>query len=181
MGLLATGATITTKIGRRAWRQFPARQARTRSTSGACSLAEVIDWLEKISCSWKKLLNPGKTKVGPGAVSQSQHELTGTINQVDWAEQIKTQVHAEFDRVAKALELAASKRAGQDRADIQLMIAILEDKRAEVMANDRAGYFIHDWQELRGQVRELITKDPRYGMIKASKPGGAITMNSAGR
>ena len=46
------------------------------------------------------------------------------------------------------------------------MIAILEDKRAEVMANDRAGYFIHDWQELRGQVRELIAEDPRYRRSK---------------
>src|SRR3990172_1222151 len=99
----------------------------------------------------------------------AKHEMTGTINQVDWAEQIKTQVNAEFDRVARALELAASKRAGQDRADIRLMIAILEDKRAEVLANDRAGYFIHDWQELRGQVRELIAADPRYHTIKASR------------
>ena len=90
-------------------------------------------------------------------------------------------MNEEFDRVAKALELAASKRAGQDRADIRLMIAILEDKRAEVLANDRAGYFIHDWQELRGQVRDMITADPLYRTIKASKPGGAITMNSAGR
>ena len=99
----------------------------------------------------------------------AKHEMTGTINQVDWAEQIKTQVNAEFDRVAKALEQASSKRAGQDREDIQLMSAILEDKRAEVMANDRAGYFIHDWQELRGQVRELIAEDPRYRTIKASR------------
>ena len=96
-------------------------------------------------------------------------EMTGTINQVDWAEQIRAQVNAEFDRVAKALELAASKRAEQDRADIQVMIAILEEKRAEVMANDRAGYFIHDWQELRGQVRKMITEDPRYRTIKASR------------
>ena len=110
----------------------------------------------------------------------AKHEMTGTINQVDWAEQIKTQVNAEFDRVAKALELAASKRAGQDRADIQLMIAILEDKRAEVMANDRAGYFIRDWQELRGQVRMLIAEDPRSATIQ-SKPGGAATINPAGR
>ena len=36
------------------------------------------------------------------------------------------------------------------------------------MANDQAGYFIHDWQELRGQVRELIAEDPRYRTIKAS-------------
>ena len=109
-------------------------------------------------------MNRGKTKVG-----LQKHEMTGTINQVDWAEQIKTQVNAEFDRVAKALELASSKRGGQDREDIQLMSTILEDKRAEVMANDRAGYFIHDWQELRGQVRELIAEDPRYRSIKASR------------
>jgi hypothetical protein len=37
------------------------------------------------------------------------------------------------------------------------------------MANNRAGYFIHDWQELHGQVRELITDDPRYRTIKASR------------
>ena len=46
------------------------------------------------------------------------------------------------------------------------MIAILEDKRTGVMANEQAGYFIHDWQELRGQVRELIVGDSRYKAIK---------------
>lgn len=109
-----------------------------------------------------------------------KHDMTGTINQVDWAEQIKTQVNAEFDRVAKALEQASSKRAGQDRADIQLMIAILEDKRAEVMANDRAGYFIRDWQELRGQVRELIADDPRYRTIKARRTARQPVITPAG-
>jgi len=97
--------------------------------------------------------------------------MIGTMNQVDWAEQIKIQVNAEFDRVAKALELAASKRAEEDRADIQLMITILEDKRAAVMANNRAGYFIHGWQELRDQVRELITGDPRYNRIRRTNSG----------
>lgn len=47
------------------------------------------------------------------------------------------------------------------------MIAILEDKRAEVMANEQAGYFIHDWQELRDQVRELIVGDHSYKAIKS--------------
>jgi len=115
----------------------------------------------------------GAARSIPVAATQ---KMIGTINQGDWAEQIKTQVNAEFDRVAKALELAASKRAEQDRADIQVMIAILEDKRAEVMANDRAGYFIHDWQELRGQGREMIAEDPRYTAIQVSR-AGAITMN----
>jgi hypothetical protein len=35
-----------------------------------------------------------------------------------------------------------------DRMDTQAVIAILEDKRAEVMPHQEDGYFIHDWQEL---------------------------------
>ena len=92
--------------------------------------------------------------------------LTGTVNQIGWAEQIKIQVDAEFDRVRAALEAAASKQSSQRRADTLAMIAILEDKRAQVMAHDLAGYFIHDWQELRSQVRELIVGDSRYKAIK---------------
>ena len=36
-----------------------------------------------------------------------------------------------------------------------------------MMAKDQAGYFIHDWQELRDQVRRMIIQDPRYLAIKA--------------
>ena len=41
--------------------------------------------------------------------------MTGTANQIEWAERIKAQVGAEFDRVAKALEGAAGKQAERDR------------------------------------------------------------------
>ncbi|MBI3895902.1 MAG: hypothetical protein HY313_08210 [Acidobacteria bacterium] len=95
--------------------------------------------------------------------------MTGTVNQVAWAMQIKASVTAEFDRVAKALESAASKQAEPDRMNTQAMIAILEEKRAEVMAKDQAGYFIHDWQELRDQVRQMIVQDFRYQAIKAAR------------
>ena len=94
--------------------------------------------------------------------------MTGTVNQIEWAKQIKSQVAAEFDRVKTALEAAAAKQSGQERMDTQAMIAILEEKRAEVMAHREAGYFIHDWQELRDQVRQLIINDARYKAIKAS-------------
>ena len=73
--------------------------------------------------------------------------MIGTANQIAWAEQIRVQVSAEFDRVRKALESAAEKQSGKRRADTEAMIAILEEKRAEVMAREEAGYFIHDWQE----------------------------------
>ena len=95
--------------------------------------------------------------------------MTGTPSQIEWAEQIKPRVSAEFDRVAKALQAAVDQRAEQDRMDTQAVIAILEEKRAEIMAKDEAGYFIRDWQELRDQVRQMIAQDSRYQAIKAKK------------
>jgi hypothetical protein len=99
----------------------------------------------------------------------SEKAMTGTVNQIEWAKQIKTQVSAEFDRVKMALEAAAGKQSGQDRLDTQTIIAILEDKRTEVMAHEEAGYFIHDWQEFRDQVRQMIMKDNRYLTIRAGR------------
>jgi hypothetical protein len=93
--------------------------------------------------------------------------LTGTVNQIEWATQIKAQVNSEFDRVKAALRAAAARQSGQDRIDTAAIIAILEEKRAEVMVHQEAGYFIHDWQELRDQVRRMIMTDHRYKAIKA--------------
>ena len=95
--------------------------------------------------------------------------MTGTPSQIEWAERIRPLVNAEFDRVASALTVAAADRGEQVRRDTDVVIAILEEKRAEVMARDQAGYFIHGWQELNDQVRQLIGKDPRYQSIKARK------------
>jgi hypothetical protein len=99
---------------------------------------------------------------GGSLARSAQIVMTGTVNQIAWAEQIKIQVDGEFDRVRGALKSAASKQSAKDREDTETMVAILEEKRAEVMAREHAAYFIHDWQELRGQVRELIVGDSRY-------------------
>ena len=93
--------------------------------------------------------------------------LAGTPNQIEWAEQIKDRVHKEFDRVGVILKSVAEKQVSWDQTDTLGLVAILEEKRHDVMAKDRAGYFIHDWQELSDQVREMIVKDPRYGKIMA--------------
>jgi hypothetical protein len=78
--------------------------------------------------------------------------MTGTPNQISWAELIKVRIGDEFDRVSSVL-------IERCRPDI---VTILEDKRREVLANDRAGYFIQTWSELNGQVRRMIMEDPRY-------------------
>lgn len=95
--------------------------------------------------------------------------MTGTPNQIAWAVQIKAQVDAEFDRVRKILEHAMTKESPRDATDIESIIRILEDKRTEVMGNEQAGYFIHDWQELGNRVSRMIVGDPRYQAIKASQ------------
>jgi hypothetical protein len=93
--------------------------------------------------------------------------LVGTPNQIEWAEQIRDRVHKEFDRVGTILKAVAAKQVGWDQTDTLKLIAILDEKYHHVMSNDKAGYFIHDWQELGSQVREMIVKDPRYGKIMA--------------
>ena len=95
--------------------------------------------------------------------------LTGTVNQIEWAERIRTSVIAEFERVAKALSEAAGHRAANTETNARLALAILADKRDEVMANDRAGYFIREWQESDAKVRQMITSDPRYEAIRVSR------------
>ena len=106
---------------------------------------------------------------GGSAARMAELRMIGTVNQIAWAEQIKAQVDAEFDRVRKVLESVATKQSPEDGRDLQAIIRLLEDKRAEVMGNEQAGYFIHDWQELRDQVRQLIVGDPRYKAIMADQ------------
>jgi cell division FtsZ-interacting protein ZapD len=95
--------------------------------------------------------------------------MIGTASQIEWAAQIRSRVDAEFDRVANAFRSTASRQGQPDRDDTLAVIAILEEKRSEVMANDQAGYFIRDWQELTDQVRRMIAADGRYHAIKAKR------------
>jgi hypothetical protein len=96
-------------------------------------------------------------------------KMTGTTSQIEWAMQIRLNVDLEFDRVANAFKALSGKQTEQDQAETRAVIAILEEKRVETMANDKAGYFIRDWQELSDQVRQLIAKDSRYQAIKANR------------
>jgi hypothetical protein len=93
-------------------------------------------------------------------------KLTGTPNQVEWAERIRLTVAQEFDRVARAFEAQMAIQTGEKQAETRTILAILEQKRAETMTITHAGYFIRDWQELSDQVRRKIAEDPRYQAIK---------------
>jgi len=107
----------------------------------------------------------GAARLSPGA------SMTGTASQLEWARRIRRQVNAEFDRVAEVFRSVARKQSESKRAETEAVIAILEDKRAEVMSRQQAGYFIHDWQEIGDQVRQMIFRDARYQAIKTNRKG----------
>ena len=97
--------------------------------------------------------------------------MTGTPSQTEWAERIKAQVGAEFDRVSASFRSVAEKQKENRRLETEAIISILEEKRAEVMARDQAGYFIKEWQEISDQVRKMLLADARYQMIRAKSNG----------
>jgi hypothetical protein len=97
---------------------------------------------------------------------ENESTLTGSPAQVEWAERIRLTVAQEFDRVAKVFQAQVMIQTGAKQAETRTIIAILEQKRAETLANSQAGYFIRDWQELSDQVRQMIAKDPRYLAIR---------------
>jgi hypothetical protein len=104
-----------------------------------------------------------------GLSNPAIRSLCGTPNQIEWAQRIRRTVNAEFDRVAKALLSATSKQSSVNQCDAETVIAILEEKRSEVMLNSQAGYFIHEWQETGGRVRQMIIDDPRYTAMSAKR------------
>jgi hypothetical protein len=95
--------------------------------------------------------------------------LTGTPNQIEWAEQIRLTVAQEFDRVAKVFEAQVRIQTGQQEAETRTILAVLEQKRAETMSIPSAGYFIRVWRDLNDQVRQMIAEDPRYQLIRAQR------------
>jgi hypothetical protein len=104
--------------------------------------------------------------------------LLGTAGQIEWAEKIKTRVNAEFDRVAETLEAVARRQSIEDCRDTRAIIAILEEKRLEVLRRNEAGYFIKNWQELTDQVQKLVRDDSRYPGIRLAKAARTKTPQS---
>ena len=62
--------------------------------------------------------------------------LKGSVAQVHWAEEIRRRVDAEFDRVAASFTSIAERQSETTRADTYAIIAILEQKRNEVLARE---------------------------------------------
>ncbi len=98
--------------------------------------------------------------------------LIGSSAQIEWAEPIRIRVGEEFERVANTLRGVALRQTTERRAGTEEILAILEEKRVAVMARDQAGYFIHDWGEIGGQVQRMLANDSRFLEIRARWQSG---------
>ena len=95
--------------------------------------------------------------------------MIGNEDQIERAEKIKVRLNNEFDRIATALASSAAKQTGQDKSDVEAVIVILEEKRAEILSKGQADYYINNWRELNDRVRILISQDVRYLAINTRK------------
>ncbi len=94
--------------------------------------------------------------------------LTGTESQVEWAQRIRVSVRDDFERVEKSFRSVADGQDASTRARTEAILAILRDKREDVMGRREAGYFIKEWQEISDQVRQAIRKDARFQAVRAA-------------
>lgn len=95
--------------------------------------------------------------------------MNGTPKQIEWANEIRVRIDGEFDRVANLLRAKARGQSSADRMDTLEVVSLLEDLRVEVLSQDKAGYFIREWQEVDGRVRLLILGHPRYLSIQSRR------------
>jgi hypothetical protein len=95
--------------------------------------------------------------------------MTGNQSQVEWAQRLKLKVSTEFERVVRVFEGVAAKQQEPERAETGTIIAIVKELRDAVLANEDAGYYIRGWQEIKDQVRQMVSQDPRYVAIRASR------------
>jgi hypothetical protein len=65
--------------------------------------------------------------------------MIGTVNQI--AGSLKSRHKWKQNLIACGKCLSLTKQSPNDGTDLQAIIRILEDKRAEVMGNEQAGYF----------------------------------------
>ena len=77
----------------------------------------------------------------------------GTELQVKWPERIELLMSAHLD-LRNARELVAREQDAEDRINTQALLVLSEDKRRDI-AQDEAGYLIHEWQALRDQARRM--------------------------
>ncbi len=109
-----------------------------------------------------------KPETNPPGYATDFREATGQAFG-GWVRQLRIRINSEFDDVAAALQLVASRQQSKRRLETEAIVAILEDKRLEVMAMADKPELLYEWHHVGDQVRRLLFEDPRYKKIRLSR------------
>jgi hypothetical protein len=107
----------------------------------------------------------------PGAVGLSARSapVREVISREALAKEITEKLNAEFDRVVRSIQEGSSKFRGLDPGEIARLLAILEEKRAAVFAEQSASGFterlIEQWQHGMHRVQTMFGADDRVKAI----------------
>ena len=156
-------------------KQAPLNNASEGDRSHAAAPCEVVGGTvpEEHAFALSRWENEGGSPLFFPGLQFTTRPLVGTASQIEWAQLIQTRVNDEFNRVALSFRSIAERQSTRKRSDTEAIMAILEEKRVEVLSQNRAGYFIRDWQEISDQVRQMVGNDARYQKIKAERPARA--------
>jgi hypothetical protein len=98
-------------------------------------------------------------------LSVSSAPVREVISREVLAKEISEKLNGEFDRVARSIQEGSSKFRGLDPAEIGKLIAILEEKRAAVFAEESAPNFVEQWQHGLHRVQTMFGADDRVKVI----------------
>lgn len=94
--------------------------------------------------------------------------LIGHTSQIAWANQIRSQISASFDRLVIAIESGNNRYRGLDAAEITALLEMVETHRAAILSIPDAQHFLDHWQDPVDRVQRLIHGDERWkGIMEA--------------
>ena len=111
----------------------------------------------------------GPTQVaGPRSVwgsGQNLPPLTGLASQISWANQIRSQVNASFDRVLSSIQAGINRYKSLEADETATLLDLVEEHRVKVLGVADAQYFLDHWQDPVDRVQRLIHADDRWKLI----------------
>jgi hypothetical protein len=96
-------------------------------------------------------------------------DLQGPPNRVAWANEIRSRVGSEFERMRVSIESGSNKFRAIDRAETISLLSMLDAHRAEVFSATLAEYFIAEWQNPSDRLHRLINGDEHWKAINNAR------------
>jgi hypothetical protein len=105
---------------------------------------------------------------GSGSVNAggaSLPALNGLASEILWADRIRIQIGASFDRLAASIEAGTNRYRGLEPAEVSTLLGVLEEHRGKVLSHPDAQHFLDRWQDPVDRVQRLIHSDDRWKSI----------------